>query len=129
MYNLLVKKFIYDFLVYLGIIKVKYNISDKIDFGSKKANLFFKNQLLNCKNYFEIGSGNTTLLAKKFKKNFFSVESKKDFYKEIIKKKLHVNFYSLGLTKKFSVPYFIKIKKKKFQNILIQFMILIFILI
>ena len=85
------------------------NSSSYINFGSKKSNNFFINELKKSKFYFEFGSGNSTILADKFDKNFISVELDKAFYKNIsncIKKKNKVIFVDIGPVGEFSYPLF-----------------------
>ena len=64
-------KKIYNLIIYLlryfSIIVPHYELSHEINFGSEKSNKFFKRKLKNCKFYFEYGSGNSTLLAMKYK--------------------------------------------------------------
>ena len=83
---------IYNFIIYilryLSIVKFsKYKVSDNINFGSKIANNFFIKSIKNSKSYFEYGSGNSTMYAKKLKKNFLSIETDKSFYNFMKKKK------------------------------------------
>jgi hypothetical protein len=109
--------FINNFLIFYNLMKKEYIFSSKIDFDSNKANKYFKEQINKSKSYFEYGSGNSTLYAKKKNINYISIESKKDIFENLrYKKKLNVYFYSLGITKKYSVPYFIKLKKRKIIN-------------
>ena len=67
-------------LRYLTIINSKYNVSNKVNFGSKVANNFFKKNLKQCNFYLEYGSGNSTILANKLNKKFKSIETDKSFY-------------------------------------------------
>ena len=62
-------------LRYLTIINSKYNVSNKINFGSKSANNFFKKNLKKCNFYLEYGSGNSTILANKFNKKFNGMDA------------------------------------------------------
>lgn len=108
--------FLKNFIIYLGIYKINYKFSTKIDFGSKKANNFFKRKIKISKQYLEYGSGNSTLYVHTKKKNYISVESKKDIYKNLNNKRLNVYFYDLGISRRFSIPYFIDKKKNKILN-------------
>jgi hypothetical protein len=108
--------FIKSLFIYFEIYKPKYNFCQKIDFGSSISNKYFKKKLKKSKLYFEYGSGNSTLYANKIKKNYISIEGKKDIYLNLrFKKKLNVYLFDLGVTKKFSIPYFIKFKKKRIK--------------
>ncbi len=125
--NVLIKKifnlFIY-ILRYFSLIDVNYNnISTKIDFGSKKTNLFFVKNLKKSKYYLEYGSGNSTFLSKNYKKKFLSIETDKSFYRFIKKNKIDEILYSnIGPTKYYSIPIIptILLKKniKKYANLI-----------
>ena len=92
-------------LRYLTIINTKYNVSNKINFGSKSANNFFKKNLKKCNFYLEYGSGNSTILANKLNKKFKSIETDKSFYRFMKTKKIKNMVYSdLGPTKYYSIP-------------------------
>lgn len=109
-------------LRYFSIIDKNYDeISDKINFGSKKADIFFKKNLKKSKYYFEYGSGNSTILSKKYKKKFLSIETDKSFYRFIKKKGIReILYYNIGPTKYYSIPILplilIKEKIKKYAN-------------
>tara|TARA_B100001057_G_scaffold239402_1_gene239648 strand:+ start:1629 stop:2291 length:663 start_codon:yes stop_codon:yes gene_type:complete len=109
-------------LRYFSIIKTKYSVSSKIDFGSNLSNNFFKKHLKKCKFYLEYGSGNSTLLAVKYKKKFISIEGDRSFYNYLrINKKINdIKYINIGPTKYFSYPilpfYFIKKKIRKYSN-------------
>ena len=137
-------KKIYNLIIYLlryfSIIVPRYELSHKINFGSKWSNEFFKKKLKNCKFYFEYGSGNSTLLAAKYKKKFISVEADRSFYNYLkTNKKLSgIKYINIGPTKYFSFPilpfYFIEkriaeycffFKKTFFENKLVPDLILI----
>ena len=105
--------FFRDVLFYSGLIKSNLSFDGKIDYASKKANIFLKNFFKRSKLVFEYGSGNSTYYMQKQKIKYISIESKKDIYLKLKKDRLNIFFYSLGITKRFSVPYFIKFKKKK----------------
>ena len=83
-------------LRYFSILKTKYKVSSEINFGSNQANSFFKKHLKKCKFYLEYGSGNSTLLAVRYKKKFISVEGDRSFYNylRISKKILKFDFFS-----------------------------------
>lgn len=101
---------IYNFIIYilryLSIVKFsKYKVSDNINFGSKIANNFFIKSIKNSKSYFEYGSGNSTMYAKKLKKNFLSIETDKSFYNFMKKKNIkNIIYCNIGPTKYYSYP-------------------------
>lgn len=118
------------------IKKIDLDPSCNINFGSKKANEFFKKTLRKSSFYFEFGSGNSTILAEKFKKKFISIELDKTFFKKvlgILKKNNKVKYIDIGPVGEFSYPLFkdrskildyIKsinkyVKKKKFPNLIL----------
>lgn len=74
------KSFLYFILINLGVIKKKFKISPKINFGSQEANSFFINALEKSKFYLEYGSGTSTIIADKLKKKFISIETDEKFY-------------------------------------------------
>ncbi len=93
--------------------KREFDIPDKVNFGSKKANFFYNKILKKSKFYFEYGSGSSTLQADKLKKKFVSIELDKTFM-NLMNKKLHkksVKFVGCGPVGEFSYPL-IKNKKK-----------------
>lgn len=91
----------------------KFILKKNINFGSKKANFYFTNNLKKSKFYFEYGSGSSTFLAKRFNKNYISIESSYNFYKKmkISNKNLKIIYCSIGPTIDFSYPVFILEKK------------------
>ncbi len=96
-----------------SIIFKNYEIDGLINFGSKKANNFFFKKISISNYYFEIGSGNSTLLAEKKNKFFFSIETSKSFYNFMlskIHKKNNLKFFNLGIVGDFSYPIFINKK-------------------
>ena len=67
-------------LRYFSIIKdFDYKVSKKIKFGSKNADEYFVKNLKKSKYYLEYGSGSSTILAKKYKKNFYLLKQIKVF--------------------------------------------------
>ena len=96
-------------------------INNNINFGSKIANNYFFQSLKTSKFYFEYGSGSSSLLANKLKKNFISIESDFKFYNYMrYKKKLHsIKYYNIGPTLNYSYPLFIF--KKKIINYVSSF--------
>ena len=96
----------------------RLQVSDKIDFGSKIANIFFEKNLKNSKFYYEFGSGSSTLRADYLDTRFVSVELDKSFFNYIQKKltKKNINYISIGPVGEFSYPLF-KNKKKIFNYI------------
>ncbi len=101
---------IYNLIIYLlryfSIIVPRYELSHKINFGSKRSNEFFKKNLKNCNFYLEYGSGNSTLLALKYKKKFISIEADRSFYNYLkTEKKISgIKYINIGPTKYFSFP-------------------------
>ena len=93
-------------LRYYSFFPLNYSIADEINFGSTKANDFFKYELNKSKVYLEYGSGTSSLLAHKLNKDFLTVEGDNNFYK-YMKKKIKSNkilFKSLGIVNDFSIP-------------------------
>lgn len=95
------------------LFQKKIAINNNINFGSKIADNYFFQSLKKSKFYFEYGSGSSSLLAKKLKKNFISIESDYKFYNYMrYKKKLYcIKYYNLGPTLNYSYPLFIFKKK------------------
>lgn len=109
--------------------------TSNINFGSKKANMYFVTKLKKSKFYFEYGSGSSTLLAKKLNINFISLELDYFFFikiKNIINNN-NIKFINLGPVGEFSYPilkidYQIKkyilyinqfFKKKKYPDLIL----------
>jgi len=89
-----------------------YSLSHQINFGSIKANNFYIRSLKKSKFYFEYGSGNSSMLAKRLSKNFISIECDKSFFNDFKKRKIHeVKFTNIGPTLKYSYPIFFLRKK------------------
>ena len=82
----------------------RLQVSDKIDFGSKIANIFFEKNLKNSKFYYEFGSGSSTLKADYLDTRFVSVELDKSFFNYIQKKltKKNIKYISIGPVGEFS---------------------------
>ena len=91
-------------LRYFSVIKTAYTINNKIDFGSKKSNLYFEKYLKKSKFYLEYGSGASTFFAKKNKKKFISLEADKSFYSFLKKNIKQIKYLDIGPTKYFSIP-------------------------
>ena len=93
---------------YLDIFLLKkINISEKVNFGSSKANNFFKKKLKNSNFFFEYGSGSSTIYADKKNKKYVSIETDKNFYKFLLtklKNKKSLRYFSLGIVGEFSYP-------------------------
>lgn len=110
---------------YAGLIEKNILINNKINFGSKKSNIFFYRLLKKSKLYFEYGSGSSTLLAQKLNKKFLSIENDRGFYKKL-KNKLKINnknsikYINLGPTKYDAIPiiptFFLKKKVNEYGN-------------
>tara|TARA_B110000114_G_C14899188_1_gene319965 strand:- start:21 stop:674 length:654 start_codon:yes stop_codon:yes gene_type:complete len=101
-------------LRYFSVIKTAYTINNKIDFGSKKSNLYFKKCLKSSKFYLEYGAGASTFFAKKNKKKFISLEADKSFYSFLKRNIKQIKYLDIGPTKYFSIPLLpICIIKKK----------------
>jgi len=108
----------YNILRYHGLIKIDYRVNAKVDFGSYRANSFFLEKLKKSNNYFEYGSGKSTLVAKKLKKNFISIESDRSFFNYL--KTFDIRNFKLidfGYVYFFSIPIFFYLKKKKLRKI------------
>jgi len=101
--------FIIRLLIHFNILKSKnIEITDRLKFSSNMNNIFFKNEIKKSKFYLEFGSGSSTLFAQKIRKKFISIEGDKIFF-NIIKKKINnpgLRYYNIGLTYKYSIPYF-----------------------
>ena len=98
--------FIKHALRHYSFFPLNYNISNKVNFGSEKANDFFESELRKSKTYLEYGSGSSTFLAQELNKKFFSIEADKNFYK-FMNKKIKgdkIIFKSLGIVKDYSIP-------------------------
>jgi hypothetical protein len=91
-------------LRYFSVIKTAYTINNKIDFGSKKSNLYFKKCLKSSKFYLEYGAGASTFIAKKNKKKFISLEADKSFYSFLKRNIKQIKYLDIGPTKYFSIP-------------------------
>ena len=91
-------------LRYFSVIKTAYTINNKIDFGSKKSNLYFKKCLKSSKFYLEYGAGASTFFAKKNKKKFISLEADKSFYSFLKRNIKQIKYLDIGPTKYFSIP-------------------------
>lgn len=103
-------------LRYFSLINTRYKVPSDINFGSNLSNNFYKKHLKKCKFYLEYGSGNSTLLAKKLKKKYISIEADKSFFNYLKneKKIIDIKYVDIGPTKYFSfpiLPYFL-IKEK-----------------
>jgi len=115
----LIKRLILDFypfhyLRYHNIINIDYKINGKLLFG-KKETKFFKKKLKQSNLYLEFGSGNSTIEAEKLNKNYYSIESDKNFYNYIIKKinKKKISFIDFGVVGFYSNP--LKYNYNKFK--------------
>jgi hypothetical protein len=98
-------KNIFHILRYHNIINPNYNVDESIKFGDSKTGHFLKKKILNSKIFLEFGSGNTTLLAFKNNKQYYSVESDRNFYFYLKKRGVkNLFFYSLGYVGFFSYP-------------------------
>ena len=93
---------------YLDILlSKKINISEKINFGSIKANNFFKKKIKNSNFFFEYGSGSSTIYVDKKNKKYISIETDKSFYKSLLfklKSKSSLKYFGLGIVGEFSYP-------------------------
>jgi hypothetical protein len=125
---------IFHYLRYFNLVKYDYKINSKVDFGSKIANNFFLSKLKNSKLYLEYGSGSSTLIARKLKKYFFSVESDKNFFLYLKSKlqifnksnnnlKYDLRFIDFGPVSFYSLPIFfpfrnnyLKLKAHSYAN-------------
>lgn len=106
----MIKKFlnliIYLIRYYTSIQLLNYNVKKNINFGSKKTNKFFITTLKKSNYYLEYGSGSSSLIAKKLKKKFLTIETDKSFFTFMSKtKRINKIIYSdLGPTKYYSIP-------------------------
>jgi hypothetical protein len=108
----------YNVLRYHGLIKIDYKVKAELDFGSCAANKFFLDKLKRSKSYFEYGSGNSTLVAKKLKIFFISIESDRSFFNYL--KFFNIKNFKLidfGYVYFFSVPIFFLLKKNKLKKV------------
>ena len=112
-------KKVYHILRYYNLINPNYSTTDKITFGSLDAGSFLKKRIINSKCFLEFGSGNTTIFANDNKTTFYSVESDRNFFTYMRKKKKIKNilFFSLGFVEFYSYPLFSsKILKFFYKN-------------
>ena len=102
----------FHFLRYHNIINIDYKIDGKLLFG-KKETKFFKKKLKKSNLYLEYGSGNSTVVAEKLNKNYYSIESDKNFYNYILKKinKKRISFIDFGI-----VGFYSNLLKYKFNK-------------
>lgn len=121
----LFSKIIYSVLRYHGILGNKYNVSQNISFGYHE-NILFEDLLGKSNFYLEYGSGSSTILAERKKKNILSVECDKGFYLYMRKLSKNIKFKNIGYTDYYGHPiganepiifnvrkYFISNKAKK----------------
>jgi hypothetical protein len=108
----------YNILRYYNFIKINYAVEAIVDFGSYRANSFFLDKLKKSNSYFEYGSGRSTLVAKKLKKSFISIESDRSFFNYLKKFNIkNIRLIDFGWVYFFSVPIFFFMKKKKLSKI------------
>jgi len=117
-----IKRNIVFLLKWFYLIKPKYKFSYDINFGSKKANIFFKKEIGKSRFYFEYGSGSSTIYAQKNKISFASVESCALFY-NFLKTKIKKNYFliSFGPCKDYSHPIFDKIFPNYYSKIYLNY--------
>ena len=108
---------------YYMIYNPSYKIKKKINFDNQMENNFFLNQLKKSKIYLEYGSGSSTIVAKLLKKNFFSIESDKNFFHSMNNNYKIKNYYlrDLGYVKYYSIPSFFDFRKKFLKNKAIKY--------
>lgn len=102
------------FNYFCNLIYNNFKVDGKINFGSRKANNFFLKKISRCNYYFEIGAGNSTIIAEKKSKYFYSVETSKPFFnfmKKKINNKNRIKFFNLGLVGDYSYPVFLSKNK------------------
>lgn len=94
------------FLRFYGLHFFGYEVSNNIYFGDKEADNYFLQKLKTSKLYLEYGCGSSTIVAKKFNVNFYSIEGDKNFYRYMknIIKDTRLIYKSLGVVKYYSVP-------------------------
>jgi len=112
-------RIIYNILRYHNILGKKYKISQDISFGYQE-NILFEKLLGQSNFYLEYGSGSSTILAARERKNFLSIECDRGFYLFISKFSKNIKFKNIGYTHYYGHPifltlrkYFISIKAKK----------------
>ncbi len=117
-------------LRYIGIIRVNYGSTSKLNFRSKQATEFVKKKILKSKSILEYGSGNSTLFANKMNKKIYSVESDKAFY-QYLKKKIKKNYFfvDFGPVYFYSIPLFENLRRnnltrnaEKYSNKILNFL-------
>ena len=81
-------KKIYHILRFYNIINPEYSTSDSIKFGDEETGKFLREKIIRSKIFLEYGSGNTSILAFKNNVNIYSIESDRNFYFFLKKKKL-----------------------------------------
>jgi len=91
---------------YYLFFSLNYPIKQDVNFGSSKSNDLFLHELRKSKIYLEYGTGASTILANKEKKEYFAIEGDRNFYKFMKKKiKNHsIRLKSLGIVKNFCIP-------------------------
>lgn len=110
-------KKIYHLLRYFNLINPDYNSKNNIKFGDEETGNFLKNKIRNSHTYLEFGSGNTTIFAADNNKQYFSIESDRNFYYYIKKKNLkNVYFHGLGPVEFYSYPLFNNLFFKNFYK-------------
>ena len=72
-------RIIYSILRYHNILGNKYKISQDLSFGYQE-NILFEKLLGQSNFYLEYGSGSSSILAVRKKKNFLSIECDRGFY-------------------------------------------------
>jgi hypothetical protein len=104
---------------YFSIYNPDYKINLNLGFGIEE-NIFFKSELKKCELFLEYGSGKSTLMAIEYKKDFFAIESDKNFFKYMVTKigfEKHLRFVDFGIVKFASIPIFFNFRKKKLSRL------------
>ena len=98
----------YHILRFYNFINPNYSTNTNIIFGNKHTGDYLKNKIISAKCYLEFGSGNTTLFAHENDIIYYSIESDRNFYTFMKRKKYIKNifFYSLGFVQFYSYPLF-----------------------
>lgn len=118
-------RIIYSILRYHNILGNKYKISQDLSFGYQE-NILFEKLLGQSNFYLEYGSGSSSILAARKKKDFLSIECDRGFYLFIRKFSKNIKFKNIGYTDYYGHPisayepiifnlrkYFISNKAKK----------------
>lgn len=104
LYKILKK--IYHILRFYNLINPNYSTNNNITFGNKNTGDYLKNKIISANFFLEFGSGNTTLIAQENNIAYYSIESDRNFFTYMKRKKniKNIFFYSLGFVEFYSYP-------------------------